>query len=177
MAEKGHAKYALQVPAIGWSSPLREISSGLLPIFAWTEKRVFSSSDQRFLFAGAPFRIFEFGQRRGLDFYVETRRFNPSLPFLLAIASKATDLEAWGELNCEGWLKVEARGLPQDWKLFSAKRAHNTGKICRAYPAFSPPIGFRIRLLGGLEIAANAGLISTAFSQTSKSTRPKKTML
>jgi hypothetical protein len=153
-------QYSLRLPPIGWSSEIQSETGDTWPRFNWAEKSIFqSSTGLTFTLTPSNFRIFEKGHRRGLDFYLETRRFNAAGSFVLATNDKTLDLEEWGQGSCSGWGEISVSGLPKGWRLFSADAARTVAAIAKKYPAFAPPLACRIRLVGGLKIGRSSAYL------------------
>jgi hypothetical protein len=155
----GEGSFACEERLNGWSSPLEQRASGRTVdagSWDWRAGTMLEDREQGWVFRwpGAPLRLLVDGQGEGLSGYAEVFRLPAHVPFfLLVYADVAAEITAWGQSSCDGWQEVNlSRGLPANWRMFSAQRARDDSAVRAKFPRLALPSSVSLVLRDGIKV-------------------------
>jgi len=148
----------------GWSKKLKDAESKLLDGASvnWGKDMLFedSGNNWRAWLKGSKVRLFTDGRPDGLPGWVETKRLERGVPFLVcASPGSASTVQTWGQASCASFEQLEAEGLPSGWKLFKGVNASGS---CEGIEVLTACSAVRMLLRGGVRIKGGNTYLYTA---------------
>jgi len=105
----------------------------------------------RLILPACRLRIFASGGS-SLTGFIEAKKIPPRGDFFVAVhASVAREIDEWGTRSCRNWKEFRAfKGLPANWRIFSAADVLDGSGLAARYPALTQSSSPRIRFEGGV---------------------------